>query len=119
MKQQQQNPAIFFDFSFKPVKASYKKIQLEAPLKEFKIMNFINGNASICKIYIDNDDALKPFLNHLQPSTRYDVFALDSVTPFCNVLVFQKNNILNYTVKTTILNIETKKIEKQENSNLI
>lgn len=119
MKTQQQTTiAVSYDYSFKPVKTPCKSILLEAHLKEFKILNFVNGSASICKIYIDNDDALKPFLKYLQPSTRYDVYCLDNPKPFASVLIFEKNNVLNYTVKSTILNIETVQIEKQ-NNNLI
>ncbi len=120
MKQQQKNTAaVSFDFTFKPIKTPRKSILFEAPLQEFKILNFVNGDASICKIYIENDDALKPFLEYLQPSNVYDVYCLDNPKPFASVLVFQKNNIINYTVKSTIMNIETKKIEKQNNNNLI
>ena len=121
MKQQQKNTAavVSFDFSFKPVKTPCKTIRLEAPLKEFQVINFINENASICKIYIENDDALKPFLKYLEPANRYDVYSLDNAESFASILVFEKNNVLNYTVKTTILNVVNKKIEKQQNSNLI
>ena len=120
MKTQQQTTAnVSFDFSFKPVKTPRKAVLLEAPFKEFQILNFINGNASICKIYIDNEDALKPFLKYLPAPNVYDVYCLDNEKPFACVLVFEKNNVINYTVKTTILNIENKKIEKQNNNNLI
>ena len=115
MKQQQQQPTakISFDFTFRPITTPRKTIQLEEHLKEFRILNFVNHNASICKIYIDNDDALKPFLKYLDPNQLYDVYALDSDKPFAIILLFVKNNIVNYTVKSTILNIEQKKIEKQ------
>ena len=120
MKQQQKNTAaVSFDFSFKPVKTPRKTIRLEAPLKEFQVINFVNGESSICKIYIENDDALKPFLKYLQPANKYDVYSLDSAESFASILVFEKNNILNYTVKTTTLNVVNKKIEKQQNTNLI
>lgn len=120
MKPQQQTTAdVSYDFSFKPVKSPRKAVLLEAPSEEFRILNFTNGNASICKIYLDNDDALKPFLKYLPAPNVYDVYCLDNPKPFASVLVFEKNNVLNYTVKTTILNIETKKIEKQNNNNLI
>jgi len=114
MKQQQQPTAtISFDFTFKPITTPRKTIQLEASQKEFQILNFINGTASISKIYINNEDALKPFLKYLEPNKIYDVYALDSDIPFATILLFVKNNIVNYTVKSTILNIEQKKIEKQ------
>jgi len=121
MKQQQKNTAavVSFDFSFKPVKTPCKTIRLEAPLKEFQAINFVNGESSICKIYIENNDALKPFLKYLEPANRYDVYSLDNAESFASILVFEKNNVLNYTVKTTILNVVNKKIEKQQNSNLI
>jgi len=118
-KQQKTTAAVSFDFSFKPVKTPCKTIQLEAPLKDFQVVNFINENVSICKIYIDKDDALKPFLKFLSPANRYDVYSLDNAEPFASILVFEKNNVLNYTVKTTILNVVNKKIEKQQTSNLI
>ena len=120
MKPEQQTTAnVSFDYSFKPVKTPRKSILLEAPMKEFQIFNFINGNASICKIYFENEDALKPFLKYLPAPNVYDIYVLDNNEPLASVLVFEKNNIINYTVKSTILNIETKKIEKQANNNLI
>ena len=119
MKQQQQPIAtISFDFTFRPVKPSRKKILLEEHLKDFRILNFVNHNASICKIYIENDDVLKPFLNQLPINNLYNVYALDNDEPFATILIFQKNDVVNYTVKSTILNIENIKIEKQ-NQNLI
>ena len=117
-QQQQKTAAVNFDFIFKPVKTKNKSIRFEALLKEFRILNFINGKNYICKIYINNGDVLKPFLNQLSANTLYDVYALDHDDPFAEILIFQKNNILNYTVKSTTLNIETITIEKQ-NSNLI
>ena len=114
MNQHQQKKAtISFDFTFRPVKTSRKTIRLEEHLKNFRILNFVNNNVSICKIYIENDDVLKPFLNQLPVNNLYNVYALDNDEPFATILIFQKNNVLNYTVKSTILNIENIKIEKQ------
>ena len=119
MKQEQAKTALTFDFTFKPVKTPRKTIRIEEPLEEFRILNFVNDNASICKIYFDNEDALKPFVNHLQPSTVYEVFSADNDAPFANILVFEKKGIVNYTVKATILNVEQRKIEKTNNNSLI
>ena len=119
MKQQQQPTAtISFDFTFRPVKTSRKTILLEEHLKDFRILNFVNdnANASICKIYFENEDALRPFLKHLSPNL-YDVYSVENEL-IATILIFQKNNVLNYTVKSTILNIENIKIEKQK-QNLI
>ena len=119
MKQQQQpTSAISFDFTFKPISTPRKKILFQANLKDFRIVNFVNHNASICKIYIENNDVVKPYLNQLPINNLYDIYTLDNDDPIATVLIFQKNNIVNYTVKTTTLNIETITIEKQ-NSNLI
>ena len=114
-QQQQKTVAINFDFIFRPVKTKNKSIKLEASLREFRILNFVNGIASISKIYINNDDVLKPFLYQLPINNLYDVYALDNDDPFATVLIFQKNNTVNYTVKSTVLNIENIKIEKQNN----
>ena len=98
MKQQQQPTAtISFDFTFRPVKTPRKTIQLEEHLKDFRILNFVNHNASICKIYFENEDALRPFLKHLSPNL-YDIYSAEN-EPFATILIFQKNNVLNYTVK--------------------
>jgi len=114
MKQQQQPTAkISFDFTFRPITTPRKTIRLEEHLKNFRILNFVNNNVSICKIYIENDDVLKPFLNQLPINNLYNVYAQDNDEPFATILIFQKNNVLNYTVKSTILNIENIKIEKQ------
>ena len=90
MKQEQAKTALTFDFTFKPVKTPRKTIRIEEPLEEFRILNFVNDNASISKIYFDNEDALKPFVNHLQPSTVYEVFSADNDAPFLTYLVWDR-----------------------------
>ena len=116
-QQQKTTAAVAFEYSFKPIKTPCKRILLEVPLKELQLFNFVSGTASICKIYIDEDDALKQFLKHL-PTGRYDVYALDDADPFANILVFDKNGV-NYTVKSTRLNINTVKMDKQQKNNLV
>jgi len=116
--QKQTQKTVSFDYIFTPIKTRNKSIRFEASLKEFRILNFVNGTASISKIYFNNDDVLKPFLNQLSANTLFDIYTLDNEEPIATILTFQKNNIINYTVKSTTLNIENIKIEKQ-NSNLI
>ena len=117
-KQTQKTVAVNFDFIFTPIKTRNKSIRFNASLKEFRILNFVNGSASITKIYFNNDDVLKPFLNQLPVNTLFDIYTLDNEEPIATILTFQKNNIINYTVKSTVLNIENITIEKQ-NTNLI
>ena len=113
--QKQTQKTVSFDYIFTPIKTRNKSIRFEASLKEFRILNFVNGTASISKIYFNNDDVLKPFLNQLSANTLFDIYTLDNEEPIATILTFQKNNIINYTVKSTILNIENIKIEKQNN----
>ena len=113
--QKQTQKTVSFDYIFTPIKTRNKSIRFEASSKEFRILNFVNGSASISKIYFNNDDVLKPFLNQLSANTLFDIYTLDNEEPIATILTFQKNNIINYTVKSTTLNIENIKIEKQNN----